>query len=325
MRARMIGAAAALMSFGLLAGCAGQTKQLQMRDGTGAAKDVQFPKGRLLGGVSQEQVGALAQMLADTNTSASQRLDTVDQTTAKTADAAGRIESKAGQIETATREIQASGKRVEDTTTQIAAGGKRIEDATRKIDEATQRIDGTTQKISEATARVEQTTQRIDQTGAKTLDTTKMVFYAFEKVSKKQGTGELTIFFPVASSRIEQGSLQYQRVVTFVDFLARESRGRKIMLVSVGSASAFGPAEVNERLAKERSQAPLDVVDKYLVNLQHEYVKIYGTGDVYSPKDVSMKEHQRYQACRLIAFYEKDQEPQLPQETAPGTGPVSQR
>jgi hypothetical protein len=310
-----------------LTGCAGKAQQLKMRDGAGAANELVFPKGRFFGGVSQEQVGTLAQMVATTNTATAQRFDAVDQTTTKTADTAARIETKtqqidakAQQIQAATQDIQASEKRLESATAQIAEGTRRIEGDTGKIAETTRKIDGATVKIAEATTRLEDT-------GAKTYDTTKMILEAFEKVSKKQGTGELTIFFPVASSRIERGSLQYTRVVNFVDFLARESRGRKIMLVSVGSASAFGPVAVNERLAKERSQAPLDIVDQYLVNLPHEYVKIYGTGDVYSPRDVTMKEHQRYQASRLIAFYERGQEPQLPNEPepAPGPGPVSQR
>jgi hypothetical protein len=296
-----------------------------MRDGTGAAKDVVFPKGRIFGGVSQEQVGTLAQMLATTNTATSERFDTVDQTATKTADTASRIETKTQQIETATREIQASEKRLESSTAQVLEGTKRIEGETGRIGQATQRIEDTTQKVAETTAKLDETTRRIDETGTRTYDTTRMILDAFEKVSKKQGTGELTIFFPVASSRIERGSMQYTRIVNFVDFLARESRGRKIMLVSVGSASAFGPPEVNERLAKERSQAPLDVVDQYLVNLEHEYVKIYGTGDAYSPRDVAMKEHLRYQATRLIAFYEMGQQPQLPSEPAPGPGAVSQR
>lgn len=317
-RTRMIGVATALIAMSVLSGCAGEVRQLQMRDGKGAAQDVAFPKGGLLGGVSQDQVGALAQMVATSNTAAAQRLDAVDQTAAQTAAAAARIETKTQQIETATQDIQSSEKRIEQSATRIAESTKRIDEETHKIGE-------TTQKISDTTARLDDATKGIGETGAKTYDTTKMILEAFEKVSKKQGTGELTIFFPVASSRIERGSVEYQRVVTFVDFLAREIRGRKIMLVSVGSASAFGPAAVNERLAQERSQAPLEIVDKYLVNLPHEYVKIYGTGDAYSPKGVAMKEHERYQACRLIAFYEKDQQPKLPNETEPDAGPVSQR
>jgi len=319
MKAEAIGAAAAAVALaGLLAGCAGQAKQLQLRDGTGATQEVTFPKGRLLGGVSQEQIGAIAQMVADTNAATGQRLDGVEAGVGRTAAAAERIEDGTQRLEAAAGEIRASGQRVEETTRTVAEGNRRIEEATRGVSEATRRIDETTQRTGE-------TAQRALETGERTYDTTRMVLEAFEKVSKKQGTGELTVFFPVASSRIPDGSLQHDRIVTFADFLSRESRGRTIRLVLVGSASAFGPPEVNERLARERCEAPVGIFDKYLVNVPHEYVKIYGTGDAYSPRGVSMKEHERYQACRVIAFYEKDQEPALPAEPTPATGPVSQR
>ena len=43
----------------------------------------------------------------------------------------------------------------------------------------------------------------------------------------------------------------------FADWLGRESRGRKIMFVAIGSASATGPQELNAKLAKKRSEALL--------------------------------------------------------------------
>ena len=70
------------------------------------------------------------------------------------------------------------------------------------------------------------------------------------------------------------------------------------------------------KLAKERAEFPKNPVDKYLVNAPHEYYKVYGTGDLYSPKGVSKKEHDRYQHTRLIALYETDQTPKLPEEPA---------
>lgn len=38
---------------------------------------------------------------------------------------------------------------------------------------------------------------------------------------------------------------------------------------------------------------PLDIMDKYLGNVPHAFHKVFGNGDVNSPKDVKMKEHQR--------------------------------
>ena len=127
-----------------------------------------------------------------------------------------------------------------------------------------------------------------------------------EQLSKKQGTGEVTIFFPVGSSQIEKESLEYERLVKFVDYLSRKNKERKVLFVSIGSASAFGDKKLNQKLAKKRSEAPIEVIDKYLVHIPHEFFKVYGTGDVYSPKNVPMKEHQKYQNVRLIAFYETE-------------------
>ncbi|MCX8029997.1 MAG: hypothetical protein N3A59_00265 [Thermodesulfovibrionales bacterium] len=149
----------------------------------------------------------------------------------------------------------------------------------------------------------------------KNLETAQKALQMIEQLSKNQGTGEITIFFPVGSSELKKGSHEFERLVNFTDYLARESKGRKVLLISIGSASAFGDKKVNEKLSKRRSEVVIDVIDKYLVNIPHQFFKVYGTGDIYSPKNVTMKEHQRYQHTRVIAFYETDQIPPLPEET----------
>lgn len=148
----------------------------------------------------------------------------------------------------------------------------------------------------------------------KNLETAQKALQMIEQLSKNQGTGEITIFFPVGTSDLKKGSHEFERLVNFTDYLARESKGKKILLISIGSASAFGDKKVNEKLAKKRSEVVVDIIDKYLVNVPHQFFKIYGTGDLYSPKNVTMKEHQRYQHTRVIAFYETEQIPPLPQE-----------
>jgi hypothetical protein len=99
-----------------------------------------------------------------------------------------------------------------------------------------------------------------------------------------------------------------------MDYLSRESRGRKVLFVNIGSASATGNQRVNRKLAQARSEFPRQAIDKYLVNVPHEYYKVYGVGDLYSPKNASGKEHLRYQNNRLIAVYETDQIPAVPEE-----------
>src|SRR4029450_11775828 len=103
-----------------------------------------------------------------------------------------------------------------------------------------------------------------------------------------QGTGEITLFFPVDQVELKQGSLQYTRLITFLDYLSRESRGRKVLFLLIGSASAVGSPQVNIRLSQERSQAPEPIMDQYLVNIPHQFFKVYGLGDIYSPKHESL-------------------------------------
>ena len=95
------------------------------------------------------------------------------------------------------------------------------------------------------------------------------------------------------------------------DYLSRMSRGRKILFVMIGSASTTGSMSVNQRLSRERSEAPGPVIDQYLVNVPHQFFKVYGIGDMYSPKNVTLQEDQRYQNVRIIAVYETDQIPAL--------------
>lgn len=128
-----------------------------------------------------------------------------------------------------------------------------------------------------------------------------------DELARRHGSGEITIFFAANGSTL--GHDEKDRLVRFADFLSREARSRKILLVSVGSASAYGDQKVNERLAEKRATAPVEFLDKYLVNIPHEYFKVYGTGDQYSPKDVKTKEHGRYQSARIVAVFDDAQLP----------------
>jgi hypothetical protein len=171
---------------------------------------------------------------------------------------------------------------------------------------ASQKTEESLQKILEATEKVSQ----------KNTETAQQMLRIIEQLAKAQGTGEVTIFFPVGGSKIGKDSLEYERLVGFADYLSRESRGRKVILISIGSASAVGDAKTNLKLAKSRGEFPVDVLDKYLVNIPHEFFKVYGTGDMYSPKEGDAKTYDRYQHTRIIAVYEADQMPGLPAEPA---------
>jgi outer membrane protein OmpA-like peptidoglycan-associated protein len=154
--------------------------------------------------------------------------------------------------------------------------------------------------------------QRLQGTESKNLQTSQQALQLLEQLSNQQGTGQITLFFPAGSAQLRQGSEQDQRLINFLDYLSRESRGRQVLFVMIGSASATGNPELNERLSRERSAAPEPIIDQYLVNVPHKYYKVYGLGDTYSPKNVPLTQEQRYQNVRIIAVYQTDQVPVVP-------------
>ena len=48
------------------------------------------------------------------------------------------------------------------------------------------------------------------------------------------------------------------------------------------------------------------------MNVPHKYYKVYGLGDMLSPKGATLTVDQRYQNVRLVAVYQTDQVPVLP-------------
>jgi formylglycine-generating enzyme required for sulfatase activity len=159
------------------------------------------------------------------------------------------------------------------------------------------------QRLEESVALQGGELQRLREAFEKNLATARMAYGMLSDISQKQGAGEITLFFPVDSARIPKGSDEYHRLVRFADALALKSNGRKIHFLCVGSASAFGPKERNEKLAEARARAPVEILDHYLVKIPHEFHQIYGTGDLYSPPGVPMKEHMRYQHVHITAFW----------------------
>src|SRR5262245_34377234 len=154
--------------------------------------------------------------------------------------------------------------------------------------------------------------EQLQGTESRNLPTSQQALGLLEQLSQQQGTGQITLFFPTGSAALPSSGLQYDRLVNFLDYLSRNSRGRQIIFVMIGSASATGGLGINEKLSRERSQAPEPIIDQYLVNVPHQYFRVYGLSDIYSPKNVTLQEDQRYQNVRIIAVYQTDQIPGLP-------------
>ena len=109
------------------------------------------------------------------------------------------------------------------------------------------------EELQAMSAKNQQTTQEALQmltqqqaTGAKNLQTSQQAVRMLEQLSQQQGTGEITLFFATGSAVLPSSGLQYDRLITFLDFLSRDSRGRKLLFVVIGSASATGNVSVNQ-------------------------------------------------------------------------------
>jgi len=143
------------------------------------------------------------------------------------------------------------------------------------------------------------------------LQTSQQALAKLEQLSSEQGSGEVTLFFKTGS--VELDHFQYQRLVNFLDYLARHSHGRTIIIVSIGSASATGSPRVNKKLSTERSETPLPVIDQYLIDTPHKFYKVTGIGDLYAPKNAPANVEYRYQNVRIIAAYDAANLPQIPE------------
>ena len=142
------------------------------------------------------------------------------------------------------------------------------------------------------------------------LQKTQQALDKLEAMSEQQGTGQITLFFKTGSAHIDQ--FQNQRLVSFLDYVSRTSRGRAVILLSIGSASATGTPQVNKKLSQERSEAPLPIIDQYLVNVPHKFYKVTGIGDLYAPKKATQQVEDRYQSVRIIAVYDTAAIPKTP-------------
>lgn len=159
------------------------------------------------------------------------------------------------------------------------------------------------------------TLKDIAQNYALQAETAKQALKLLEQVSKRQGSGEITLFFRHGSAALDEYSLQYQRLIGFLDYVARESHGRKVLLICIGSSSGHNDDRNNIELSIARSRAPIDTIEKYLINTSHKIYEAYGIGDSKneSEKPLTFKQEERYQHVRIMTAFEENDLPLLPQ------------
>jgi len=184
-----------------------------------------------------------------------------------------------------------------NAVTQADALAKQIQQASDNNMQQFDQVNGRLDKLQNAS-------DRLGQVAGRALE-------KLEQLSAQQGTGEITLFFRIGSDKLDQ--VQLQRLVGFLDYLSRESHGRTVVLLSIGSASAIGYPKINKRLSMKRSEVPLPVTDECLVNVSHKFYKVTGIGDAYAPKNAPQRVAHRYQSVRVIAAYDAASLPATPE------------
>lgn len=145
-----------------------------------------------------------------------------------------------------------------------------------------------------------------------------------EAIAERQGSGEITLFFNTGADTFAENGPQHRRLVRFLDHLARESRGRPLFFISIGSASSPGSEEANRALSERRAHFPRHLIEHYLVNTPHAFYELYGIGEPENPEDRKPTSHRRHQHTRLIAFY-ADKSPTAPDMTPRDGAKTAQR
>jgi len=172
----------------------------------------------------------------------------------------------------------------------------------------------------EALVRLEEINQNADTKRLinKNLIMVERILSLIVETSKRQGSGEITLFFETGTDSFSENSPEHRRLVRFMDYLARESHGRTLFFISVGRASMPGTEKENLALSERRARFPQAIIDHYLVNTPHAFYEIYGTGEAESPESTERDINRRHQHTRLIAFYAKKKTPEhTPTELSP--------
>lgn len=148
-----------------------------------------------------------------------------------------------------------------------------------------------------------QRSQELIRSYGKNMETSKASYQILQEIAQNQGTGEITLFFSHNSSELPENSFQYNRLIRYLDSLERNNKKQGLVFVIMGSASANGEENHNMMLSQRRANAPIPIIDHYLVNVPHTYHKVYGTGETNSPQAQPEDINSRYRFVRIMALF----------------------
>lgn len=150
-------------------------------------------------------------------------------------------------------------------------------------------------------------TERIESTVDQILEGQEVTHEKLDELielARAQGTGEITLFYPWARSRLPRG--ERDRLVRFLDHLAHEAHGREVLLVAIGVSSDWNTETRNVELSERRAHSPRPVIARHLVHVTHKWHEIDGSGSMLVPPDARGK---TWRHVRIIAVFDEEQLP----------------
>jgi hypothetical protein len=129
------------------------------------------------------------------------------------------------------------------------------------------------------------------------------------RIARRQGSGELTLFFPWNSARLRPGSDQHDRYVRFLDRVAFEAHGREVVLVAIGSAGDWKKDDWNDTLADRRASVVRLPAKRHLLHVPHRWLRVDGAGSTLAPGEAKGR---TWRHVRVLAVYDEGDLPPLP-------------
>lgn len=99
-----------------------------------------------------------------------------------------------------------------------------------KLQDSQDSIKAAQETLKTSAQRLEETNRQILEAAQKHQEAAQKTLQKIEEISKEQGTGQITLFYPVGNGKLKENSLEYERLIRFVDFLSPGKQGPKSII-----------------------------------------------------------------------------------------------
>ena len=120
------------------------------------------------------------------------------------------------------------------------------------------------------------------------MKTAAQIYGLIQKKAKEIGPGFISVQFPEGTGQLYTNSFEYERLIVFLRYISRDSHGRKVDFVLVGTEPTVlsGSASGIGILAEKRVASVEEIINRNLANIPHHFYRVYCNGDILNPANV---------------------------------------